>query len=65
MARAPSTVRQLDVSRAVKAVVAAGVEIVRVEIDKSGKIVIVTKGSKTEISEPTPLDVWRASHGAR
>jgi ATP-dependent exoDNAse (exonuclease V) alpha subunit len=41
MPRAPSTFRQTDVTRAVRAVVAAGVEIMRVEIDKAGKIVIV------------------------
>jgi len=42
MARAPCTFRQTDLTRAVKAVVAAGVEITRIEIDKTGKIVIVT-----------------------
>jgi hypothetical protein len=42
MARAPSTFRQQDVTRAVKAVAAAGVAIARVEIDKAGRIVIVT-----------------------
>jgi hypothetical protein len=45
MARAPSTFRQQDVTRAVKAVAAAGVAIARVEIDKTGKIVIVTTGA--------------------
>ena len=59
MARAPSTFRQQDVTRAVKAVTAAGVNIARVEIDKSGKIVIVTGGAKAELSELAPLNAWR------
>jgi hypothetical protein len=42
MARAPSTFRQQDVTRAVKAVAAAGVHIARIEIDKAGKIAIIT-----------------------
>jgi hypothetical protein len=41
MARARSAFRQQDVTRAVKAVVAAGVGIARVEIDKEGKITII------------------------
>ena len=41
MRRAPSTFRQQDVTRAVKAVAAAGVHIARIEIDKAGKIVII------------------------
>jgi hypothetical protein len=42
MARTSSNFRQQDVTRAVKAVTAAGVHIVRIEIDKTGKISIIT-----------------------
>ena len=48
MARAPATFRQQDVTRAVKAVTAAGVHIARVEIDKTGKIVIITAADATD-----------------
>jgi hypothetical protein len=41
MARASSAFRQQDLTRAIKAVVAAGVGIARVEIDTVGKIVII------------------------
>ena len=42
MSRAPCTFRQRDLTAAVKAVVAAGCEVARVEVDKDGKIVVVT-----------------------
>ena len=63
MARAPSTFRQQDVTRAVKAVTAAGVHIARVEIDRAGKIVVVTQQSPT--SQQGDLDLELAEFEAR
>jgi hypothetical protein len=44
MTRAPSTFRQRDVTRAIKAVVAAGVDIgrIRVEITRAGSIIVTS-----------------------
>ena len=39
--RRPCVFRQRDVTRAVKAVAAAGVTVAKVEVDKDGKIVVV------------------------
>jgi hypothetical protein len=58
MARAPSTFRQQDVTRAVKAVTAAGVHIARIEIDKAGKIVIITAGMTDHLSVSTEANEW-------
>jgi hypothetical protein len=46
MSRAPSNFRQQDVTRAINAAKAAGLEIVRVEVDaKTAKIALVVKNS--------------------
>lgn len=37
----PSIFRQRDVTKAVKAAVAAGISVARVEVDKEGRIIIV------------------------
>ena len=58
MARAPSTFRQQDVTRAVKAVSAAGVHIARIEIDKSGKIVIITADPTEQPGEHMEANEW-------
>jgi hypothetical protein len=42
MARPPSTFRQSDITKAIRAARKAGVENVRVEITKDGKLVIIT-----------------------
>jgi hypothetical protein len=57
MARAPSTFRQQDVTRAVKAVTAAGVHIARIEIDRAGKIVIIT-GAEPAGIERSERNTW-------
>jgi hypothetical protein len=51
MARAPSTFRQQDVTRAVRAVAAAGVNIARIEIAKDGRIVIISSAALTQGGE--------------
>jgi len=58
MARAPSTFRQQDVTRAVKAVTAAGVHIARVEIDKTGKIVIITTDTPDQPGKMREANEW-------
>ena len=58
MAREPSTFRQQDVTRAVKAVTAAGVHIARVEIDKTGKIVIITADTTGRPGETKEVNEW-------
>lgn len=60
--RRPPTFSQIDVTRAIKAALAAGMSIARVEIDKAGKIVIITgKPGSMAVSED-PLDRWLADN---
>jgi len=42
MARGPCSFRKRDVTRLLCATIAAGVEVQRVEVDKDGKIALVT-----------------------
>ena len=58
MPRAPSTFRQQDVTRAVKAVAAAGVGIARVEIDKAGTIRIITQSSEQNGQGREEVNEW-------
>jgi hypothetical protein len=66
MARGPSNFRQQDITRAVKAVTAAGVGIARIEIDKTGKITIIA-ATPAEAGQRDDLDLelqdWEARHG--
>ena len=56
MARAPAIFRQGDVTRAVRAVVAAGQAVARVEIDPNGKIVVVMVREPDEREEENSWD---------
>jgi hypothetical protein len=50
MPKGPCTFRQTDVKRAVKAVVASGLSVESVEIDRQGTIVVVTTKSAEQPS---------------
>jgi hypothetical protein len=64
VSRRPFIFRQRDVTRAVKAVAAAGVLVAKVEMHVDGKIVVVMAGpSETPRRElGDPLDEWMAKH---
>ena len=60
--RGPSKFKKTEVTRAAKAVLAAGLEIARVEVGKDGAIIVVRKPDEPDAS---PLDQWRSRRGSR
>ena len=52
--RAPSSFKQRDMTRAIRAAVAAGVEVARIEVDKDGRIVVVAKDGDTDSAQAAP-----------
>ena len=56
MTRAPSTFRQQDVTRAIRAAIAAGVDIARIEVAKDGRIIIVTAADTEPKAEANEWD---------
>jgi len=51
----PSLFKQRDITRAIRAARAAGVDDVRVEIEKNGKLVVIV-GHRHRPDEPNPWD---------
>jgi hypothetical protein len=56
MTRAPATFRQQDVTRAIRAAIAAGVDIARIEVAKDGRIIIVTAAHTEPKAEANEWD---------
>jgi hypothetical protein len=61
MARAPSTFKQGDITRAVKGAFLAGAQSVRVEVDIDGRIIVIAGKADAELTAAsaaeTPEDV--------
>ena len=60
MARGPSIFKQQDVTRAAKATIAAGLPVARIEIDKQGKISVITKEASGDVHKPPPNE-WEGA----
>jgi len=58
--RRPSSFRKSDVIRAIKAVVAAGIDPAKVEIGPDGKVVVTVPASRPE--RHSELDKWIANN---
>ncbi len=58
MSRGQQTFKQSDVTKALKATVKAGVAVERVEIDKNGKIVVVTAKQEKAFEEEPEKNEW-------
>jgi hypothetical protein len=64
--RGPNAFKQHDLTRMVKAVRAAGVDVARVEMDKDGKIVVIA--GRPQVSQDdlaaNAYDEWRQTCGS-
>ena len=58
MSRGQQTFKQTDVTKAIKAIVKAGVAVARVEIDRTGKIAIMTAKPDQTAGENPEKNEW-------
>ncbi len=67
--RGPNAFKQHDVTRAIRAVEAAGLDVARIEVDKGGKIVVIPgkpqqqPQSQNEVAA-NAYDEWRRTCGS-
>ena len=61
MGHGKSTFKQADLTRALRAVEKAGRDVVRAEIARDGRIVLVFKNGEEVLVERNERDEWRAS----
>lgn len=62
MSNRPAQLRQADIARAVRGVIATGLAVTRVEVE-GGKVVVYTGG--TAAAEESALDAWRREEGGQ
>ena len=65
MASRPSTFRQTDVERALKAACKAGVSVRAVEVTKDGTIRVIMADESAQMPTDSPFDEWKAKRNAR
>jgi hypothetical protein len=58
MPRRPCLFRQSDVTRAVRAAQAAGLNVVRVEVDHNGRIAVVAGTGQTDHNAASTINEW-------
>src|SRR5450759_3766512 len=62
LASGKCTFKQIDVTRALRAAVAAGIVVHRYEIHKDGMIVVVALAATSTNEHATDFDKWKANH---
>ena len=61
MGHGRATFKETDLTRALRAMRKAGVDVERVEVDRDGRIVLVLKNGDKVLTERNEWDEWRAS----